>query len=185
MQSSAESYLLESEHGAKEEAAMDCTLAINYITEIVLQAMVNFVKLGFELDLYSHEEYALAFWYLDFLYGRWSILKSNQQKLQHEKVVQGIHEANAAAERAALTASAPSKRGKGKAKKVKKVKPKKLKIPDPPPPTVEHLFIEAQQSFCRGLSRVGSSPSSSSGALLSHSLGIHVVDYCYSCHACP
>ena len=110
----------------------------NYIIEFTFRAMVLFIKLGFELELYNSHEYPVVFWYLDFLFGRWGIIKTSNMEFLYKKKLND-----------ALKANASRQRGK-KAKKPKNIK---KSIP-PPTPSYEHILIEAQQSLCRALARV-------------------------------
>ena len=114
----------------------------NYLCEVIIQSMVNYIRIGFELDLYSDLEYPLALWYLDYLYGRWSIFKAAQRVYLHQQLI------------AAAKKPLP-KRGKNG----RRVKPQRPEVPpEMPPPTDEHLYIEAQQSLARGLARVSANP---------------------------
>ena len=114
----------------------------NYIAEQTLGLMTHFIKLGFELELYSEFECPIVLWYLEFLCGRWSVVKaSNMQFLFNQKV------------KSAQAAKAAAKNGGKKKKNVKKVK-----NIEPPAPTIEHTIIEAHQSLSRAIVRVSAFP---------------------------
>ena len=113
----------------------------NYITELVIQVMIYFVQIGLYLELYSEHEYPVVYWYLDYLYGRWSVIKNAKMNFLHQKKKKEIEEAKAAARL--------SKRKKN-GKKIKK--PKKLE--SQPTPTPAHILLEGYQAMCRGLTRV-------------------------------
>lgn len=109
----------------------------NYIVEHSISMMIYFLKLGFELDLYSVYEYPVVFWYLDYLYSRWSAVKSANMRFTYSQKLKQYQLASAKA------------RGNARGKQTKKPKPV-----EPPQPTAEHTFIEAQVSLCRGITRV-------------------------------
>ena len=105
----------------------------NYVVEFVLSVMIQFVKLGLALELYNDHEYPVMFWYLDFLYGRWSVVKNTTMDFRHKQKV-----------KKALKARKTNKRARNLKKQI-----------EPPVHAPEHLLIEAQQSIYRGCAKVG------------------------------
>jgi hypothetical protein len=108
----------------------------NYIVEQTISMMVYYIKLGFELELYSVNEYQVVFWYLDYLYTRWSAVKTANMRFVYSQKLKQAQQAK----------SRQARGGKAKIKKPKNI--------DPPQPTIEHQLVEAQASLCRGINRV-------------------------------
>jgi len=125
------------ERPTKENPDPKRVMFSNYIAEFTYRVMIQFIKLGFTLELYNGYEYPVVFWYLDFLYGRWSAVKKATLEFLYQKKVKDAVEA--------------SKRARGK--KAKKAKNIKKKI-EPPTPTREHYLVETQQYLFRALARL-------------------------------
>jgi hypothetical protein len=107
----------------------------------VAPLMVQYLVLGFQLELYSTDEYPMIFWYLDYIFG---IAHQNTNYISHMKELE-----------IAKGYTTNSSKGGGKKKTGKSGKPKPNKKKSvPPPPTPYQIYLEAQHNLVRGMSRM-------------------------------
>merc|ERR1712188_241254 len=110
-----------------------------WVQEFSFAPMIEFVKSGKELELYSDSEMPSVMWYLDYLYTRKLLLLSS--KLQ---AVYRFQQATAKATPA----------GGGSGKKKKKAKKAKAKKVQPPAPTVLDQIDDVHRVVAHGVFRL-------------------------------
>ncbi|KAF2070296.1 hypothetical protein CYY_008388 [Polysphondylium violaceum] len=120
---------------------LDCEFASNkteipiyfgsFIFHLKLRLMAHYLYLGFEIEVYSPNEYQMVYWYIDYVIGMQNQVTIFMHKQNHP----------------------PPKEKKGGKKLTPQQIQQQLQMAQPPP-TIERLFMTAHHNVARGFFRL-------------------------------